>query len=1044
MVFRYAGRSEEAAQALFRAIRLGPDVADHHNELGGVLENLGRDGEAMAAYRQALSLDPRHLEAREQLGVLLLAYGHREEALDCFRAVARAVPDTTQGRLNQAKILSEERQVAELEVHLRETVALDPGNAEASRFLASVLRDQGRFAEAIPLLEKATEGSPARAATAYFDLAMSKKITPDDTPMLEQMRALIDYKSLPEVPRKRVHFALGKAYDDLGDYAAAMRHFDAGNRLAAIGRPFDRGQFGANINRLIASTPAAFFEERRAFGSDSELPVLILGMPRSGTTLVEQIVSSHPEAGGGDELPFWNRAAEQFARLGDKGATQAHLKRVAAEYEAVLRNIDPAARRVTDKLPGNFLWIGLFHLVFPRGRIVHCQRHPVDTCLSNYFTNFSAPMAFTYEKGHLAFYYRCYERLMAHWRAVLPPGIMLDVQYEELIADRERVTRRMVDFLGLDWNDACLRPEDNKRAVLTASSWQVRQPVYQTSTERWRRYDPWLGELAELLEEPRTIIPAQPTSDNPKLAAAAKLRNAGRFDEALAILQEALRESPHDPVLYSDLGSVCLLSNRVPSAIDCFERAIGLHPDFAAAHNNLGAALERSGRLAEAVASLRRAIELSPNMGPAYSRLGNLLQTLGEAEEAKTCSARAAELLTDPADRELEKAKLLLADGKTAEAVPLLRRVVALDHDNGLAHAMLGDVLGQMGAFPEAIALLRKATELDPERASAWHNIAVLTKITDADRALIERMEEMLGQPGRTETDRSLLHFALGKAYDDLHDHRRAITHYDEGNGIEHRRAPFDGDALAGLVDRTISTFTPTFLSRHASGGSDGERALLIVGMPRSGTTLAEQILSAHPCIGGGGELTFWADRSASVATQQLPAIAADYLRVLHGIAPDAERVTDKYPYNFFWMGLIHLALPRARFIHCRRDPIDTCLSIYFTRFALPQPFAYDRDDLVFYYRQYERLMAHWRAVLPSDRLLEIEYDSLTADPGPHMRRMVAFTGLDWDEACLAPERNAGIIRTASIWQARQAVYRGSVARWQRYEPWLGALAALR
>jgi hypothetical protein len=218
--------------------------------------------------------------------------------------------------------------------------------------------------------------------------------------------------------------------------------------------------------------------------------------------------------------------------------------------------------------------------------------------------------------------------------------------------------------------------------------------------------------------------------------------------------------------------------------------------------------------------------------------------------------------------------------------------------------------------------------------------------------------------------------------------------------------------------------------------------------MPRAGTTLVEQIVSAHGQVGAGGELRFWSERAAGQASgpptvDQAPAMARDYLALLRQLAPDAARVTDKNPFNFLRIGLIHTALPNARFIHCRRDPIDVCLSIYFTRFATPQPFAYDRGDLAFYYRQYERVMAHWRTVLPANRLLEIDYEELTANPEQHARRLIAFSGLDWDDACLAPERNQRVVKTASVWQARQPVYRTSVERWRNYEPWLGELASL-
>jgi hypothetical protein len=220
--------------------------------------------------------------------------------------------------------------------------------------------------------------------------------------------------------------------------------------------------------------------------------------------------------------------------------------------------------------------------------------------------------------------------------------------------------------------------------------------------------------------------------------------------------------------------------------------------------------------------------------------------------------------------------------------------------------------------------------------------------------------------------------------------------------------------------------------------------------MPRSGTTLIERIVSSHPQVAGGGELPFWnehapgwVDADADRLAAEADRIGGDYLQLLRSIGPGASRVTDKMPSNFLWIGLVHRLLPGARVIHCRRNPIDTCLSIYSTHFAHNWAGASDREDLASYYRQYLRLMEHWRAVIPAERLLDVDYEEATADPESVARRLIDFCGLTWDAACLRPERNPDAVRTASKWQARQPIYRSAVERWRNYEPWIGALRTL-
>jgi hypothetical protein len=223
---------------------------------------------------------------------------------------------------------------------------------------------------------------------------------------------------------------------------------------------------------------------------------------------------------------------------------------------------------------------------------------------------------------------------------------------------------------------------------------------------------------------------------------------------------------------------------------------------------------------------------------------------------------------------------------------------------------------------------------------------------------------------------------------------------------------------------------------------------VLIIGMPRSGTTLVEQIVSSHPEVGAGGELNFWNERGAArhqAGTEApfLGEVAAEYLGVLRAIAPKAARVTDKMPFNFIWAGLIHLAFPRATIIHCRRAAIDTALSIHQTHFHPGLAFPTGGAELVAYFRSYRRLTDHWRRVLPADRLIEVDYEDLTRAPEPVIRRIIAGCGLAWDDACLCPELNPRAVKTPSKWQARQPIYRKSVERRRRYEPWLGPLRAL-
>jgi hypothetical protein len=227
-----------------------------------------------------------------------------------------------------------------------------------------------------------------------------------------------------------------------------------------------------------------------------------MGMPRSGTTLVEQIISSHPDVAGGGELNFWNERGAAWHMAGAEDGGNAFIGEAAIEYLGVLRGIGPGAARVTDKMPFNFLWAGLIHLAFPAATIIHCRRNPIDTALSIHQTHFNPRLAFPTGGDELVSYFGAYERLTDHWRSLLPPDRFIEVHYETLTAAPGEVIPRLIDACGLTWHEACLHPERNPRAVKTPSKWQARQRINPHSIERWRRYEPWLGPLRALLETP--------------------------------------------------------------------------------------------------------------------------------------------------------------------------------------------------------------------------------------------------------------------------------------------------------------------------------------------------------------------------------------------------------------------------------------------------------------------------------------------------------------------------------------------------------------
>ncbi|HET6180711.1 MAG TPA: sulfotransferase, partial [Candidatus Sulfotelmatobacter sp.] len=511
---------------------------------------------------------------------------------------------------------------------------------------------------------------------------------------------------------------------------------------------------------------------------------------------------------------------------------------------------------------------------------------------------------------------------------------------------------------------------------------------------------------------------------------AAELLNAGRPADAIAPLREAALLEPFKSTIQHDLGLACLEVGHVTEAIAALRRAVASSPRYADAYFRLGIALEKLGDIGGAIVAYDRATELLPSLTEAWFRAGALVYALGHRDEAIGCFRRAAATGGKTSFGRLGKARALLTEDRNQEAEQVLRHTLARDPRNAMAHDLLGNLLSEFGRFDEARECFQRAIAIAPLLAGSYYDLVRCRPVTSADDGLLQRMEAALAMPGLEAAQCLRLHLGLGKAAEDLGDYALAMQHFDAADGVRRGSAAFDSAAFAIEIDRMIARCTPEWMAQAQEVGSGDATPVLIIGMPRSGTTLVEQIVSSHPEVRAGGELHFWNERGAAwhsscapetetpfVVSKFMAKAAADYLGVLHEISPTAARVTDKMPFNFLWAGLIHMAFPSAVIIHCRRTAVDTALSIHQTHFHPGLAFPTGGAELVAYFRSYQRLTDHWQNVLPADRFIEVDYEDLTREPEPVIRRIIAACGLSWHEACLRPESNPRAVKTPSKWQ---------------------------
>lgn len=568
-----------------------------------------------------------------------------------------------------------------------------------------------------------------------------------------------------------------------------------------------------------------------------------------------------------------------------------------------------------------------------------------------------------------------------------------------------------------------------------------------------------LGELDQAVAAYRAAIYIDPQLVQAYSSLGAILRRQTKLGEAAEAYRSAIRIRPDYAEAYKDFGITLCEQQQFDEAVAAHHEAIRIQPHYAEAHCNLGVALFHQCKLDEAIAAFRQAILSRPDYAQAHTNLGVALHAKGELDQSIVAHQQAIQSNPVLADSYYNLAAVLREQGRLDDAAAAFRQTIALKPDFAEAHNNLALTLTELGRLSESRAALEKAIVLAPRNTKYRYNLSQIAHFRGEDDAHLIVMEQLARENTSFRvTEQIELHFALGKAYADVGRHREAFEQWLIGNGLKRPQTQYDETAVLRMLKQTRAVFTRQLLRSRQNIGQQSSMPIFILGMPRSGTSLVEQIMASHSKVFGGGEL-FYLQRTVNgferargtgtfpgfiegLGAEAICELGRRYLTDIKMLAPDALHVTDKTLANFVFVGLIHLLMPNAPVIHVNRNPLDTCLSCFSKLFNHGHEYTYDLFELGRYYKHYTEVMAHWNNVLPPQRILEIRYEDVVSDLEGQARRIFAYCGLDWNPRCLAFHQTQRSVRTASAMQVRLPIYNHAIGRWRAYEKFLEPLFA--